>query len=233
MATESAAACAALSLEDLLGRRPAPAEKKHAPSVLYARGPMRIPLERPPVSVIGARRPSGEGLRRARAVSATLVENGIVVVSGLAAGIDAEAHRTAIRLRGRTIAVLGTPLDRAYPAENAALQKAIAEGHLLLSQFAPGRPVARGNFVMRNLTMALVSRATVIVEAGKHSGTRHQGWEALRLRRPLFIADSVADDPGMGWPGEMLARGAVRMSGPEDVLGSVSPRGLPRQARLG
>ena len=129
----------ALSFEDLLGRRPNDIEEKYAPPELYAQGPMSVPLELPRVSVIGTRHPTEEGIRSAREVSEVLVDNGIVVVSGLAAGIDAEAHQAAIDLRGETIAVLGTPLDRAYPARNAPLQKIIAENHLVLSQFASGR----------------------------------------------------------------------------------------------
>ena len=216
----------ALSFEDLLGRRPNDVEEKHAPPELYAQGPMPVPLELPRVSVIGTRRPTEEGIRSARAVSKVLVDNGIVVVSGLAAGTDAEAHRAAIALRGRTIAVLGTPLDLAYPARNAPLQKIIAENHLVLSQFAPGLPVARRNFVMRNRTMALISHATVIVEAGTSGGTQQQGWEAIRLGRPLFIMDSVEDKPGSEWPAKLLHYGAMKLSHMDDILEFVPPPGL-------
>ena len=90
--------------------------------------------------------------------------------------------------------------------------------HLVVSQFASGHPVRRTNFPRRNRTMALVSNATVIIEAGETSGTLHQGWEALRLNRPLFILRSVAEDPGLKWPGEMLDYGALVLSEPDEIF---------------
>ena len=84
--------------------------------------------------------------------------------------------------------------------------------HLVVSQFALGKPVQRKNFPMRNRTMALLSDATVIVEAGEKSGTLHQGWEALRLGRLLFILESVASDPSLTWPTQMIGYGAQVLS---------------------
>lgn len=132
--------------------------------------------------------------------------------SGLAEGIDTAAHTTAIESGGRTIAVLGPPLDQAYPASNRGLQERIAERDLLVSQFRSGAPVRQKNFPMRNRTMALLTDATVIVEAGEKSGTLHQGWEALRLGRTLFLMESVAADPRLCWPKEMIAYGAQVLS---------------------
>lgn len=133
-------------------------------------------------------------------------------MSGLAAGIDTAAHRGAIEAGGRTIAVIGTPLNRSYPKANESLQQEIAERHLCISQFAAGHPVLPQNFPMRNRVMALISDATVIVEAGETSGSISQGWEALRLGRGLFIANSVIER-GMKWTAELLNYGA-------QVLGS-------------
>ncbi len=84
--------------------------------------------------------------------------------------------------------------------------------HLAVSQFAPGSAGGKKCFPMRNRTMALLSDATVIVEAGDGSGTLHQGWEALRLGRPLFLLDSVAKNDTLAWPGEMLGYGAEVLS---------------------
>jgi DNA processing protein len=132
----------------------------------------------------------------------------MVVVSGLAAGIDRAAHEAAIEAGGRTIAVIGTPLDEIYPKANAGLQARIAREHLLVSQFAPGYPVTPKNFPIRNRTMALLADATVIVEAGEKSGTVGQGWEALRLGRRLFLLESVVTDSNLSWPKELIAYGA-------------------------
>jgi DNA processing protein len=139
-------------------------------------------------------------------------------VSGLAAGVDTVAHSTAIQHGGRTIAVLGAGLDRIFPPENAALSEQIAREHLLVSQFPPGTPVQRGNFPRRNRTMALLTDATVIIEAGPSSGTVSQGWEALRLGRPLFLLKSIVESKGLTWPAELLDYGARVLSKPQELL---------------
>ncbi len=147
-----------------------------------------------------------------------LVDHHVTVVSGLAAGVDTVALTTAIELGGRVIAVIGTGLDTAYPKENRVLQDRIARDHLLVSQFAPKIRISKGNFPQRNRTMALVAHATVIVEAGDGSGTLSQAWESLRLGRELFILQSVAEDPKLTWPKEVLAYGAIVLSDPEQLL---------------
>lgn len=124
-----------VSVEDLLGRRLNDIEEKYAPDTLHIGGPMAAPLPIPRVSVIGTRAPSTRGLFDARSIAGFLAENRTVVVSGLARGIDTAAHREAIDRGGRTIAVLGTPLDRTYLAANAGLQQEIMRGHLAVSQY--------------------------------------------------------------------------------------------------
>jgi DNA processing protein len=187
-------------------------EKEHAPKALYVAGDIGILEQGGRVSIVGARKASAEGLRRATRLATLLVKEGVVVVSGLAEGVDTAAHEAAMSHGGRTIAVLGTPLDRVYPKKNAPLQHRIMREHLVVSQYPQGYPVQPKNFVMRNRTMALMSDATVIIEASDTSGSLHQGWEALRLGRSLFIAKSVADDPGLTWPEKMLHYGARVLS---------------------
>lgn len=197
----------ALTPADVLGTLN-PFEVKHAPATLYLAGNRDLLLQGPKVSIVGSRQASEEGLRRARSLAKSLVDAGAVVVSGLAEGIDTVAHTAAIQAGGATIAVLGTPLDMAYPASNRALLDTIIAEHLAVSQFPVGSPSQRKNFVLRNRTMALLSDATVIVEAGEQSGTVHQGWEAIRLGRPLFLLESLASTPGLTWPAKMLEYGA-------------------------
>ena len=196
-----------LTPEELLGGL-GDVHRKNAPEKLYLAGDLDVLRLGPRVSVVGSRRASTEGLARTRSLSRALVERGMVVVSGLAEGIDTAAHETAIEADGRTIAVLGTPLDRFYPKSNKALQERMMRDQLVVSQFQIGRGVGKSGFVMRNRTMALLTDATVIVEAGETSGTRHQGWEALRLGRVLFILESVAKNTELSWPSEMIAYGA-------------------------
>jgi DNA processing protein len=179
-------------------------ERKHAPRHLFARGDLGLLERGPRVSIVGS--------RQAASLSRALVAREMIVVSGLAAGIDTAAHTAAIDAGGRTIAVLGTPLEQTYPKENAALQARIAQEHLLVSQFPTGTPVQPKNFPLRNRTMALLTDATVIVEAGESSGTLHQGREALRLGRLLFLLESVVNNPALRWPQEMIHYGAHVLS---------------------
>ena len=200
-------------------------ERANAPEVLWYAGHPELLSQLPRVSIVGSRTASAEALRRAAKLAAQLVAHGVTIVSGLARGIDGAAHRSAIENGGRTIAVIGTPLDRAYPPEHAELQWLIAREHLLVSQFPVGHPVSRSNFPRRNRTMALLSHATVIVEAGETSGTLSQGWEALRLGRPLFIMRSVAEDQRLKWPRKMLDYGGLVLSEAEEVRESLPPPG--------
>ncbi len=162
-------------------------------------------LKRPCVSVVGTREVTEDGRRRALRLGRELTSFGIVVTSGLARGVDAAAHTSAISSGGRTIAVIGTPLDKAYPIENAHLQEEIYTDHLLISPFLIGQRVFKTNFPARNRVMAALSDATVIVEASDTSGTLHQAAECLRIGRWLFIVRHVAEDPRLSWPKKFLS----------------------------
>lgn len=186
-----------------------PAEEKAAPSVLYILGDVDVVRRSPRVSIVGSRAATPRGLQLGEMVARALVELDTTVVSGLAAGIDRAAHVAAIKAGGRTFAVIGTPPEQASPRANERLQQYIAEHFAVVSQFAPGSRVYPGNFPARNKTMALLTDATVIIEAAEKSGTRHQGWEAIRLGRALFLSEDVARDPRLTWPAKMLQYGAI------------------------
>lgn len=156
------------------------------------------------IAVIGARKASDLGRRRARQLGRQLAERGVVVVSGLAEGIDTEALTGAMEAGGRVAAVIGTPIDQAYPASNKRLQEAIYADHLLISQFAAGSKVYPSNFPARNRTMAALSDASVVIEASDTSGTLHQAVECQRLGRWLVIARSVVENPDLTWPTKFL-----------------------------
>lgn len=183
-------------------------ERKHAPQELYIEGDKRLLTTGVRVSVVGSRKVSPQGVKRAQSFSEALVRHGITVVSGLAEGVDTVAHESALAAGGRTIAVLGTPLSQAFPAKNKELLETIKREHLAVSQFPEGYGYKKENFPRRNRTMALISDATVIVEASEKSGTRHQGWEALRLGRLVFIMENVAENAELTWPREMISYGA-------------------------
>ena len=172
-------------------------ERKYAPDVLYTAGDTRLLQKSPRISVVGSREASQNGVQQARLIAEAIIEHGGVVVSGLAKGIDTAAHQAAIEVGGNTIAVLGTPLEDFYPRENQPLQQRIMREHLAVSQFA--HRAGRGAFPMRNRTMALISHATLIVEAGETSGTKHQGWEAIRLGRMILLPEALITAP-FDWP---------------------------------
>ncbi len=205
------------SPDDLLGPLN-DVERENAPERLYVAGAPSLLKLGTRASIVGSRKACPIGLKRARRLARILAEHSVIVVSGFAEGIDTAAHEAAMAVpKGRTIAVLGTPLDRTYPAKNRALQRRIMEEHLAISQYPVGHPVLKTNFPRRNRTMALITDATVIVEAGETSGSLSQGWEALRLGRPLFIMKLVAES-GLKWPADMRRYGADVLSDPGDLL---------------
>ncbi len=165
----------------------------------YVAGDVRL-LKEPAVSIIGSRKISETGADQARTLAAGLAAAKIVVMSGLAQGVDTEAMTAAIEAGGRTIGVIGTPLDKAYPAANARLQETVYRDHLLVSPFANGAVVRSGNFPRRNKLMSALSDATVVIEASDKSGTLHQARECVRLGRWLFIARRLVADSALTWP---------------------------------
>jgi DNA processing protein len=178
------------------------ASPRREAAVFYA-GDLDV-LDAPTVSIVGTREVSEAGWRRAAQLSRDLVKAGVTVVSGLAKGVDTAALTSAISNGGRVAAVIGTPLDKAYPAENGELQQQIYAHHLLMTPFKVGDRVFKSNFPTRNRVMAAVSDATVIIEASDTSGTLHQAAECIRLGRWLFIAKSVVDDKSLSWPSKFL-----------------------------
>jgi DNA processing protein len=193
-------------------------ELRNAPKQLYLAGWPELLRDRHRVAVIGSRDASDIALRRAQRLAHELAAKDVCVVSGLARGIDTAAHAAAMERGGRTIAVIGTPIERYYPKSNEPLQREIATQHLVVSQFPNGQPVHPSNFVLRNRTMALVSHASVIVEAGETSGSLSQGWEMLRLGRLLFLMKSVVDNPELKWPRKMMEYGAQVLEQTDQLL---------------
>lgn len=220
-----------VAIEDLLGPLDI-AERKYAPKHLWVGGDASIFEAGTLISVVGARAASPEGIRRARRLARELVQRGMVVVSGLALGIDTVAHKTAIDCGGRTIAVLATPLKRATPPGNSALQRQIIQNHAAVTQFPPGTPTRKMNFALRNRTMALLSAATVVVEAGENSGTRYQGWEAIRLGRPLFFLESAVSPTCAEWIRDLMQSGAAILNDANlsGALDDLPTRARPAQA---
>lgn len=178
------------------------------PPVLFHRGTL-VPDD-VGMSVVGSRNASPRGLDIARAIAAGLVDRGITVVSGLAKGIDTAAHTAALEAGGRAVAVIGTGINRYYPAESRALQDRVATEGLVLSQFWPDAPPTKHSFPMRNTVMSGYGRATIVVEAGEHSGARIQAKRAVAHGRPVILTDLVVQ--ANTWAQELRGRPGVHVA---------------------
>jgi DNA processing protein len=200
----------------------------HPVELLYYQGNWDI-TNTPCVAIVGTRKPSEDGQRRAAKLAACFVKANFTVVSGLAQGIDTVAHTAAIAAKGLTVAVLGTPITASYPPQNASLQQEIADDHLVISQVPIvrySRQSAHGNrffFPERNVTMSALTQATVIVEAGNTSGTLIQARNALQQGRKLFILDNCFRNPELTWPEKFLARGAIRVTEFAEIMSHLAP----------
>lgn len=195
---------------------------RHPVQFLYYRGNLDLLYAPLRVAVVGRREASEEGVRRARKLAKCLVADGVVVVSGLARGIDTAAHTAALEAGGYTVGVIGTPISEAYPRENSELQEHIARNYLLVSQVPVIRYMRqtpkwnRIFFPERNATMSALTQATVIVEAGETSGSLIQGRAALAQGRKLFILESCFQH-GLKWPERLQAAGAIRVSEYDEI----------------
>lgn len=188
------------------------------PPLLFVKG--ALPTEEPAVSIVGARAATAGGRRVAAHIAEGLVARGISVLSGLAAGIDAAAHEATLRAGGHPIGVLGTGIHRVHPANHAALHERVAAAGALVSQFPPHAPPTRRSFPARNIVMSGLGRATIIVEAGEHSGTRIQARAAVGHGRPVILTEAVAT--GTHWGHTLIGRPGVHVAAtPGDVMAVV------------
>lgn len=189
---------------------------------LFYVGDLRL-LDMPSVSVVGTREPTEEGKRRAVKVSSQLVKLGYVVMSGLAKGIDKAAHEAALDAKGKTIAVLGVPFHKIYPNENIPLfHRIIEEGGLCLTPAMPYQEHGAWLFPRRNKLMALLSKATIVVEAGPTSGVKHQAAECLRKDRKLLFLNSLAQRPEIEWVQRFLKSGGKIVENIESLANELS-----------
>jgi DNA processing protein len=191
----------------------------HDPPVgLFVRGgaPLEV-LGRPAVAVVGARACSGYGASVARSIGRELASAGIVVVSGLARGVDGEAHRGALDGGGLTVAVLGCGVDRDYPAAHAELARRIAETGLVVSEYAPGVEPAPWRFPARNRIVAGLAAATVVVEARERSGALITADLALEEGREVFAVPGEITSPLSAGTNALLKLGAAPLTSVADL----------------
>ncbi len=186
----------------------------------------------PVVAIVGSRRAADASLRLAEVLAAEAAEAGALVVSGLALGVDAAAHRGALAAGGPTVAVLGCGADVAYPRTNRAVYERIVREGLVVSEYPPGTEPAPWRFPARNRLIAALADAVVVVEARVRSGALITADHALDLGRDVLAVPGWPGFSGAGGTNGLLKAGAGLIEGPEDLLGwlGLEPRRRPSVA---
>ena len=205
----------------------------HPPHLLYVYGETDL-TDRFPVAVVGTRRASAYGLTHTREIAAELAQTGVCVVSGLALGIDAAAHTGALDGGGRTVAVLGSALDKPYPQENEPLMRRILEsGGSVVSEYAPGTPPSRYSFLQRNRIIAGMCLGTLVTEGPRRSGALNTATRTLENGREVFALPGNVDSPGAQLPNMLISEGARLVTGAADILSAlvIEPKGEPKAAQ--
>jgi DNA processing protein len=197
------------------------------PAVLWVRGNAKL-LNRPGIAVVGTRQPTPYGSGMAEMLSRDLARRGMVVMSGMARGVDTCAHKGAIEAGGATIAVWGTGIDVIYPKENKKLaEQIVAQGGAIVSEFALGTFPAPQNFPIRNRTLSGMSIGVLVVEGGEYSGTRITARCALEQGRDVYAVPGNATNKNAWGPNTLIKQGAKLTATWEDIW-----EDLPSQVRL-
>lgn len=197
------------------------------PRCLYAVGDLSL-LDRPRVSIIGSRHPSEYGITTAYQAARVLAEQGIVIVSGMALGLDAEAHRGALDGGGGTIAVLGGGVDVDQPVTNRELLRRTREHGLVLSEYPPGTPARPWHFPARNRLIAALGQRLLVVEGRIKGGTSNTVKWAGELHARVFAVPGRIDEPLAQGPNLLIQQGASLYTHPNDILHSLELPLLPR-----
>ena len=208
-----------------------------APPVIYVRGQINCLRQPLSLSNVGARNASLNGRKLASQISCELTSQGIMIVSGMARGIDTAAHKGAmfaLNRSGSTVAVLGTGIDIAYPAENQKLCEQIAGQGAVISEFPLGTEPSAGNFPRRNRIVSALTDGTLVVEASLHSGSLITARLALEQGRDVFAVPGFPTDERSAGPNKLIKDGAFLVENAEDILNVLSAdarRKIPQTPR--
>lgn len=187
------------------------------PAILYCKGRREL-LHQPCLGIVGSRNATPQGLRDAEAFAHALSDAGLTIVSGLALGIDTAAHRGGLAGAGSSVAVVGTGLDRIYPARNKALAHLLAETGAILSEFPLGTPPLAGNFPRRNRIISGLSRGVVVVEAAPDSGSLITARVAAEQGREVFAIPGSIHSPLARGCHALIKQGAKLVESAADIL---------------
>ena len=197
------------------------------PARLYVVGDPGV-LDAPSVAVVGTRGPTEYGTRMARAISTSLARAGVCIISGMARGIDAAAHRAALEVGGRTVAVMGTGIDVPYPVAHRELHRTLAERGLVVSEYGSGVRAHRGAFPRRNRIIAALAPVTIVVEAGDRSGALNTAGHALDIGRAVAVVPGQIDSPQSIGSNRLIRDGATPIFDIADVLDLAGISAPPR-----
>lgn len=187
------------------------------PTLLYAKGDISL-LNRPAFAIVGSRNATKQGEANAEAFAQALAGAGLTIVSGLAAGIDAAAHRGALKETAATIAVVGTGCDRIYPARNESLAREIADKGVIVSEFAVGTPPLAANFPRRNRIIAGLARGCLVVEAAQQSGSLITARLSAEAGREVFAIPGSIHSPQSKGCHALIKQGAKLVESARDIL---------------
>ncbi|MBE5799413.1 MAG: DNA-protecting protein DprA [Clostridiales bacterium] len=194
------------------------AQTAKPPHLLFCKGAADL-NDPTSISIVGTRRADNYGLRHTRRIAKELAEKGVCVVSGLALGVDAAAHWGALDAKGRTVAVLGSALDKLYPAENRALMEQILQsGGSVVSEYPPGAGPTRYSFVQRNRIVAGMALGVLVTQAPHKSGALSTVNYALEEGREVFALPGDIDRFGSQLPNKLIAEGAHPVATAQDIL---------------
>ena len=192
------------------------------PILVYVKGQL-LAEDIASIAIVGSRRPTLYGRFTAERLSAELAGKGMTVVSGMARGIDAASHKGALKVRGRTIAVLGSGLDVIYPPENRVLAEQIANSGAVISEFPMGTQPLRKNFPRRNRIISGLSLGVVVVEAARKSGSLITAGFALEQGREVFAVPGKIDSYASKGTHSLIKQGAKLVEDSEDIIEEISP----------
>lgn len=181
------------------------------PQYLYVRGSLSPGGDASALAIVGSRKATPQGVQAAETLAGSLASMGHTIVSGLADGVDAAAHRGALAAHGRTVAVIGTGIDRIYPASNVRLRDQIAEHGAVISQFALGQPPSKTTFPARNVLIAGLTRASLLIELTERSGTRIEATIAREQGKPVLLWEPLLGH--LPWAREYASQPLVHFVG--------------------
>ncbi len=203
-------------------------ETDMAPPLLFYKGDILL-LQNYSVSIVGTRNPTEYGRKVANKIAEEISERGITVVSGLALGVDTISHKGALKAKGKTVAVLPSPINQITPFSNRKLAKEIEEKGLLISEYPPKSKIGKQNFYLRNRIISGISRATIVVEAGEKSGALITAAFALEQNREVFaIPGNIFSEKSRG-TNKLLHQGATPFLSTEEFL---SEMGLQKKSSV-